>query len=94
MLMMMHYDVESDDKLELARDASHTLPQSYKSTSALVHVQFAAPSDDDRTNSDDISIPLLFTDALVKLCLKVRCFSQIMSQSSPLQPRDWKLKVK
>ena len=83
MLMMMHYDVESGAKLELARDASHALIQGHKSASDLLDVQSDHPSDQDETNSDIISI--LFDI--------YRCFSQIMSQSSPLKPRDWKLKV-
>ena len=76
-------DLECEDMLEQTGDALHRLPQSYKFTSALVHVQFNVPSDDGRTNSDTISI--LFDI--------YRCFSQIMSQNSPLKPRDWKLKV-
>ena len=75
MLMMMHYDVESGAKLELARDASHALIQGHKSASDLLDVQSDHPSDQDETNSDIISI--LFDI--------YRCFSQIMSQSSPLK---------
>ena len=77
-------DLECEDMLEQTGDALDTLPQGHKPATAMVDVQFNVPSDDDKTNSDVISI--LFDI--------YRCFSQIMSQSSPLQPRDWKLKVK
>ena len=52
MLMMMHYDVESGAKLELARDASHALIQGHKSASDLLDVQSDHPSDQDETNSE------------------------------------------
>ena len=76
-------DLECEDMLEQTGDALNTLPQGHKPATAMVDVQFNVPSDDGKTNSDIISI--LFDI--------YRCFSQIMSQNSPLKPRDWKLKV-
>ena len=64
-------DLECEDMLEQTGDALDTLPQGLKPASAMVDVQFTVPSDDDKTNSDAISILFVFTDALVKLCLKV-----------------------